>query len=73
MIQKKQVSQKKIEARAVNVCWSESPLEYVEDSEEDKTPFQTYEVEYKQGDRLFVTRILLESAIEDLCAISTIS
>jgi len=46
-----------MEVRAVNICQSRPPLEYVEDSEEDKTPLQIYEVEYGQGDRLFMTRI----------------
>ena len=48
-------------------------LEYAEDSEEDKTPLQICEVEYKQGDRLFMTRILPEPAAEDLHATSMIS
>jgi len=62
-----------VEARAVNVCQSGPPLEYTEDSEEDETPLQICEVEYEQGDRLFMTRILPESAVEDLRATSTIS
>jgi len=62
-----------MEARAINICWSGSSLEYAEDSEEDETPLQTCEVKYKQGDRLFVMRILLESAIKDLCVTFTIS
>jgi len=45
----------------------------VEDSEEDETPLQMCEVEYKPGDRLFMTRILSEPAIENLHATSTIS
>jgi len=45
----------------------------VEDLEEDETPFRICEIEYEQGDRLFMTRILSELAAEDLCAISTIS
>jgi len=45
----------------------------VEDSEEDETPLQTCEVEYEQGNRLFITRILLELTAENLCATSTIS
>jgi len=45
----------------------------VEDSEEDETPLQICEVEYEPGDRLFMTRILLEPAVEDLRATSTIS
>jgi len=73
MIQKEQVSRKKMEARAVNVCQSRPPPKYAEDSEEDEISLQTYEVEYKQEDRLFIMRILLESTTEDLCATSTIS
>ena len=73
MIQKEQALWKKTEARAINICRSRPPPEYAEDSEEDKTPLQMYDVEYKQGDRLFVTRILLEPAVKDLCATSTIS
>jgi len=41
--------------------------------EEDETPLQICEVEYEQGDRLFMMRILSEPAAEDLCATSTIS
>ena len=44
----------------------------MKDSEGDKNP-QSYEVEYETGDRLFMTRLLLEPAAEDLCATSTIS
>jgi len=67
------MSQKKIEARAVNICWSGPSPEYAEDSEEDETPLQICEVEYEQGDRLFVIRILSEPAVENLHATSTIS
>jgi len=49
-IHKEQVSQRKMEARAVNVCRSGPSLEYAEDLEEDENSFQTGEVEYKQGD-----------------------
>jgi len=62
-----------VEARAVNVCRSRPPLEYAEDSEEDETPLRICEVEYEQGDRLFMTRILPEPAAKDLRATSTIS
>jgi len=72
-IQKEQASQRKIEVRAVNVCRSGPSLEYVEDLEEDETSLRICEVEYEQGDRLFMTRILSEPAAEDLHAISTIS
>jgi len=72
-IRKERASWRKMEARAVNVCWSRPPLEYAEDSEEDETPFQMCEVEYEQGDRLFMMRILPEPAVEDLCATFTIS
>jgi len=73
MIQKERASQRKMEARAVNVCRSGLPPEYAEDLEEDETPLQICEVEYKQGDRLFITRILPEPAAEDLRVTSTIS
>jgi len=62
-----------VEARAVNVCRSGPPPEYTEDLEEDETPLWICEVEYEQGDRLFMTRILPEPAAEDLHATSTIS
>jgi len=62
-----------MEARAVNICRSRPPPEYAEDSEEDETPLQICEVEYEQGDRLFMTRILPEPAAEDLHVTSTIS
>jgi len=73
MIQKEQVSQKRMETRALNVCQSEPPPEYAEDSEENKIPIRTHEAEYEQGDRLFMIRILLESTAEDLRAASTTS
>jgi len=38
-----------------------------------RDPLQICEVEYKQGDKLFVTRILPEPIAENLCATSTIS
>jgi len=72
-IQKERALRRKVEARAVNVCRSGPPPEYAEDSEEDETPLRICEVEYKQGDRLFMTRILLEPAAEDLRATSMIS
>ena len=72
MVRKEQASQKKIEARAVNICQAGPSPEYVEDSEEDENPWSG-EVEYETGDRLFMTRLLLEPAAEDLCATSTIS
>ena len=62
-----------MEVRAVNICQLEPLLEYAEDLEENKAPVQTGKYEYKQGDKLFVTRILPESATENLCATSTIS
>jgi len=64
---------KRIETRALNVCWSRPSLEYVEDSEEDETSIRTREAEYEPGDRLFMTRILLDSTVEDLRAASTTS
>jgi len=73
MIQKEQASQKKMEAKAVNICQSRPSPEYAEDSEEDETLFQTCKVEYEQGDRLFVMRILSKPATEELRATSTIS
>jgi len=72
-IQKERASWRKMEARAVNVCRSGPPPEYVEDLEEDETSLRICKVEYKQGDRLFMTRILPEPAVEDLRATSTIS
>jgi len=65
--------QKKGEAKAINICRSGPSPEHVEDSEEDKTPLRMYKVEYEPGDRLFITRILSEPAVEDLRATSTIS
>jgi len=44
----------------------------VKDSEEDETPLWMCEVEYEPGDRLFMTRILSELTIENLCTTSTI-
>jgi len=62
-----------MEVRAINVCRSGPLLEYVEDSEEDETPLRICGIEYEQGDRLFMMRILLEPTAEDLHATSTIS
>jgi len=62
-----------METRALNVCWSRPSLEYTKDSEEDKAPVWTCEAEYEPGDRLFITRILPDSTVEDLCAASTTS
>jgi len=45
----------------------------VEDSEEDEAPLRICEVEYEPEDQLFMMRILLEPAAENLCATSTIS
>jgi len=73
MIQKEQASRRKMEVRAINICQSRPPLEYAEDSEENETSFRICEVEYEQGNRLFMMRILSEPAAEDLCATSTIS
>jgi len=58
VIRKEQASQKRIETRALNVCWSGPLPEHAEDSEEDETSVQTREAEYEQGDQLFMTRIL---------------
>jgi len=73
VIRKERASRRKVEARTVNVCRSGPPPEYAEDSEEDETPLWMCKVEYEQGDRLFMTRILLEPTAEDLRATSTIS
>jgi len=62
-----------VEVKAVNVCRSGPPPEYVKDLEEDKTPLWICEIEYERGDRLFITRILSEPATEDLRTTSTIS
>jgi len=45
----------------------------MEDSEENKTPLWTCEVEYEQEDRLFMTRLQKESTTTDLHATSMIS
>ena len=73
VIQKEQASRKRMETRALNVCQSGPSPEYAEDSEEDEASIQTREAEYKLGDRLFMTRILLDATVEDLYATSTTS
>jgi len=55
-----------METRALNVCQSGPSPEYVEDLEEDEAPVRTQKAEYEPGDRLFMTRILLDSTAEDL-------
>ena len=62
-----------METRALNVCRSGPCPEYAEDSEEDEAPIRTREAEYEPGDRLFMTRILLDSTREDLRAASMTS
>ena len=57
MIQKEQASRKQMETRALNVYQSGPLLEHAEDSEEDETSVRTGEIEYEQGDRLFMTRV----------------
>ena len=73
MIQKEQASWKRIETRALNVCWSGLSPEYAEDLEENEAPVRTREAKYELGDRLFMTRILPDSTAEDLRAASTTS
>jgi len=73
VIRKEQASQKRIETKALNVCRSGPCPEYTEDSEEDEAPVQIREAEYEPGDRLFMTRILPDSAREDLRAASMTS
>jgi len=73
VIRKEQVLRKRMETRALNVCQSRPLSEHAEDSEEDETPVRTQEAEYEQGDRLFMTRILPEPTVKDLCATSTTS
>jgi len=73
VIRKEQASQKRIETRALNVCRSGPLLEHAEDSEEDETPVRTGKIEYEQGDRLFMTQILPEPTVKELCAASTTS
>jgi len=73
VIQKEQVLWKRMETRALNVCWSGPFLEHAEDLEENETPVQTREAEYEQGDQLFMTQILPEPTAEDLHAASMTS
>jgi len=73
MIQKEQALRKRMETRALNVCWSGPSPEYAEDSEEDEALVQTREAEYEPGDRLFMTKILPDATTEDLRAASTTS
>jgi len=73
VIRKEQASRKRVETKALNVCWSRPLPEHAEDLEEDETPIWTGEIEYEQGDQLFMTRILLEPTVEDLRAASTTS
>jgi len=57
VIRKEQALRKQMETRALNICQSGPLLEHAEDSEEDETSVRTGEIEYEQGDRLFMTRI----------------
>jgi len=61
-----------VEARAVNICQAISSLEYTKDLEKDKILCQTCKIKYEQGDKLFITKLLLESTVVDLCTISMI-
>jgi len=49
-MRKEQASQKRMETRALNVCWSRPSPGYAEDSEEDEIPVWTREAKYKPGD-----------------------
>jgi len=73
MIRKEQASRKRMETRALNVCWSGPSPEYAEDLKENEAPVQTREAEYEPGNQLFMTRILLGATVEDLHATSTTS
>jgi len=73
VIRKEQASRKQMETRALNICPSGPLLEHAEDSEEDETPVQMGEIEYEQGDRLFMTRVLPEPTAEELRAASMTS
>jgi len=73
VIRKEQASRKRMETRALNVCRSRPLPEHAEDSAEDETPIRTGEIEYEQGDRLFMTRVLPEPTAEELHATSTTS
>ena len=59
--------------KSTNVCRSGPLPEHAEDSEEDETPVRTGEIEYEQGDRLFMTRVLPKPTAEELRAASTTS
>jgi len=73
VMRKEQALRKRMETRALNVCWSGLSPGYAEDLEEDEAPVQTREAEYEPGDRLFMTRILPDSTVEDLRAASITS
>ena len=47
VIQKEQALQKRMETKALNICQSRPPLEYVEDLEENEVPVWTHEAEYE--------------------------
>jgi len=73
VMRKEQALRKRMETRALNVCWSRLSPGYAEDLEEDEAPVQTQEAEYEPEDRPFMTRILLDSTVEDLRATSMTS
>jgi len=73
VMRKEQALRKRMETRALNVCWSRLSPGYAEDLEEDEAPVQTQKAEYEPGDRLFMTRILPDSTVEDLHATSMTS
>jgi len=73
VIRKKQASRKRMETRALNVCWSGPLPEHTEDSAEDETSVRTSKIEFEQGDRLFMTQVLPEPTAEELRATSTTS
>jgi len=50
VIRKEQALQKRMETRALNVCWSRLSPEYAEDLEENEAPIWTCEAEYEPGD-----------------------
>jgi len=75
-LRKKQTHQKRTELRALRSCRDgPTPLlqEELELEEPEETPPQPYAPDWEPGDRLFLTRLLLELTQTDLRAMATTS
>jgi len=72
-LRKEQTCQKRIELRALRSCRDRPTPLLQEELEPEKEPLQTHHPSWELGDRLFLTRLLLEPDQVDLRATTTTS